>query len=497
MTLCIIVSINNIINSQEIDIKPNQRKSIHGQWSSRLIFIFAATGSAVGLGNIWKFPWMTSEYGGGAFVLIYILSVILIALPIMIAEVLIGRHGKQNPVGSIKYLSNKSSTFNIKEIQPDLNRVKTKSQKYSNADDYTNWQLVGWSGMIAGILILSFYSVIAGWTMSYIFKAISGSFVEISVDQSKQVFEDFISDPEKLLGWHTIFMLLTCYIISKGVKGGLEKSVKILIPGLFILLIGLALYTSTLSGFLDGLEYMFVPDISKIDASVILGAMGMAFFSLSIGMGSLMIYGSYLSDESSIANVTGVVAFADTFVAILAGVIIFPIVFTYNLDPSTAGPGLIFQTLPIAFGAMPGGIIIATLFFILLFFAAITSSISLIEPAITYMIEKYSISRPEASVRLGVLTWTLGIGTILSFSYAADLTIFGYTFFDLLDNFTSKIMLPLGGLLIAIFTGFIVKRNIVFDELNLTNLQFNFWRLLVRFIAPIAVTLIFINGIIS
>ena len=280
-------------------------------------------------------------------------------------------------------------------------------------------------------------------------------------------------------------------------KGGLEKSVKILIPGLFILLIGLAIYASTLTGFNDGLSYMFIPDITKIDANVILGAMGMAFFSLSIGMGSLMIYGSYLSDESSITNVTAVVAFADTFVAILAGIIIFPIVFTYNLDPSTAGPGLIFQTLPIAFGAMPGGDIIASIFFILLFFAAITSSISLIEPAITYMIEKHSVSRGEASIKLGFLTWLLGIGTILSFSVAADLKLFGYNFFDLLDNFTSKVMLPLGGLLIAIFTGFIVKRNIIFNELNITNFQFSFWRILVRYIAPIAVTLIFINGLIG
>lgn len=439
---------------------------------------------------------MTSEYGGGAFVLIYILSVLLIALPIMIAEVLVGRHGKQNPVGSLKYLSHESSTFAIQEIDNDLNRVRVKSQKYSNADDYTNWQLVGWSGMIAGILILSFYSVIAGWTMSYIFKALTGSFEGIDVEQSKSLFNNFVSDPEKLLGWHTLFMLLTCYIVSKGVKGGLEKSVKILIPGLFILLIALAFYASTLSGFYDGLSYMFIPDMSKIDSNVILGAMGMAFFSLSIGMGSLMIYGSYLSDDSSISYVTTIVAFADTFVAILAGVIIFPIVFTYNLDPSTAGPGLIFQTLPIAFGAMPGGNIVATIFFILLFFAAITSSISLIEPAITYMIEKNSITRSEASIKLGTITWLLGIGTILSFSYAADLKVFGYNFFDLLDNFTSKVMLPLGGLLIAIFVGFIVKRNIVLNELNMSTVKFELWRLLVRYVAPVAVTLIFVNGLI-
>ena len=439
---------------------------------------------------------MTSENGGGAFVLIYIISILVIALPIMIAEVFIGRHGKQNPVASLKYLSNESSSFAFTQIDSDLKRIKTKKQKYSNSDDFTNWQLVGWMGIIAGILILSFYSVIAGWTIAYIFKAFSGVFNLITLEQSQGIFNSFISDPTRLLAWHTIFMLLTCYIISQGVKGGLEKAVKILIPGLFIILIGLAIYSTTLSGFYDGLSYMFIPDLSKITSEVVLSAMGMAFFSLSIGMGSLMIYGSYLSNESSITEVTSIVAFADTFVAILAGIIIFPIVFTYNLDPSTAGPGLIFQTLPIAFGAMPGGEIIAILFFILLFFAAITSSISLIEPAISFMIEEKSISRSKASIKIGFLTWFLGIGTILSFNYAADLQVLGMNFFNLLDNFTSKIMLPLGGLLMAIFTGYIVKKKIISDELNISSKRFTLWRTLVRYVAPVAVTLIFVKGFI-
>ena len=351
----------------EKNIKANMRKSIHGEWSSKLIFIFAATGSAVGLGNIWKFPWMTGENGGGAFVLIYIISVLLIALPIMIAEVFIGRHGKQNPVASLNYLSNESSSFDITEIDNRLNRVTTRKQKYSNSDDYTNWQLVGWMGMLAGVLILSFYSVIAGWTMSYIIKAGSGVFTGIDLESSKQVFNNLVADPYLLLFWHSLFMLLTCYIVSMGVKGGLEKAVKILIPGLFLILIGLGIYVTTLPGFVDGLHYMFVPDMDKITPDIILSAMGMAFFSLSIGMGSLMIYGAYLSDKSSITEVTTIVAFADTFVAILAGIIIFPIVFTYNLDPSSAGPGLIFQTLPIAFGAMTGGQLLSTLFFLLLY----------------------------------------------------------------------------------------------------------------------------------
>ena len=437
---------------------------------------------------------MTSENGGGAFVLIYILSVIIIALPIMIAEVFIGRHGKQNPVDSLKFTANESSSFNFLEVDSDLNRVRSKTQSYSNSDDYSNWQLVGWAGMIAGILILSFYSVIAGWTISYIFKAAFGVFNLVTAEQSQVIFSDLVSDPEKLLAWHTIFMFLTGYIVAKGVKGGLEKAVKVLIPGLFILLLGLAIYSLNLDGFQDGIKYMFIPDLDKISPDVVLSAMGMAFFSLSIGMGSLMIYGSYLSRESSITEVTAVVAFSDTFVAILAGIIIFPMVFTFNLDPSSAGPGLIFKTLPIAFGVMPYGEIVATLFFILLFFAAITSSISLIEPAISFLIEKYSFSRAEATVRLSSLTWLLGIGTLLSFNHLSDITLFGMTFFDLLDNFTSKIMLPLGGLLMAIFVGFIVKRKIVSDELEMSQTLFNFWRFIIRFIAPVAVTLIFING---
>ncbi len=437
---------------------------------------------------------MTSENGGGAFVIIYILSVIIIALPIMIAEVFIGRHGKQNPVDSLKFTANESSSFNFLEVDSDLNRVRSKKQSYSNSDDYSNWQLVGWAGMIAGILILSFYSVIAGWTISYIFKAAFGTFNSITPEQSQNIFNNLVSDPEKLLAWHTIFMFLTGYIVAKGVKGGLEKAVKVLIPGLFLLLLGLAIYSFNLDGFQDGIRYMFIPDLNKISPDVILSAMGMAFFSLSIGMGSLMIYGSYLSRKSSITEVTTVVAFADTFVAILAGIIIFPMVFTFNLDPSSAGPGLIFQTLPLAFGAMPFGEVVATLFFILLFFAAITSSISLIEPAISFLIERYSFSRAEATVRLSVLTWLIGIGTLLSFNYLSSATLFGMTFFDLLDSFTSKVMLPLGGLLMAIFVGFIVKKKIVTEELEMSQTLFNFWRFIIRFIAPVAVTLIFING---
>tara|TARA_B100001113_G_scaffold12352_1_gene9626 strand:- start:5278 stop:6696 length:1419 start_codon:yes stop_codon:yes gene_type:complete len=471
--------------------------SIHGQWSSKLLFIFAATGSAVGLGNIWKFPWMTAESGGGAFVLIYVASVLFLALPIMCAEILIGKRGKQNPVNSLRTLSSEASYYYQKESSILLNRTTKVKKQFDNNDIFSNWELVGWMGILAGILILSFYSVIAGWTLSYIIKSISGSFYLITAAGASAKFESFIADPEKLVLWHTIFMILTCYIVSKGIKSGIEKAIKFLIPGLFIILIGLAFYASTLTGFSDAMNYFFIANFDKVNSSVILSAMSMAFFSLSIGMGSLMIYGSYLSDDTSVFQVSTAVAISDTLVAILAGIIIFPIVFTYNLDPSTAGPGLIFQTLPIAFGAMNYGTFISTSFFILLFFAAITSSISLIEPAITFVVERFSISRLYATNILGVLTWAVGIFTVLSFNYLSSFTIFGMTIFDNIDYLTSKIMLPLGGLLMALFVGYVMKKSIVIDELKGNASLIYIWFGIIKILSPVLLIIIFIQGIIS
>ena len=439
---------------------------------------------------------MTAESGGGAFVLVYILSVLFLALPIMCAEILIGKRGKQNPVNTLRTLSSEASHYTKDESDLLLNRTVKVKKQFDNSDLFSNWELVGWMGILAGILILSFYSVIAGWTLSYVIKSITGSFTLITATGSASKFETFISDPEKLILWHTLFMILTCYIVSKGIKSGIERAIKFLIPGLLILLIGLAIHASTLSGFSEAMSYLFVADFEKIDNAVILSAMSMAFFSLSIGMGSLMVYGSYLPEDTSIFQVSGAVAFFDTFVAILAGVIIFPIVFTYDLDPSAAGPGLIFQTLPIAFGAMNFGTIIATSFFILLFFAAITSSISLIEPAITFVVEKFSLSRVYSTNILGLATWVLGIFTVLSFNELSNFKVFGMTIFDNIDYLTSKIMLPLGGLLMALFAGFIMKRSIVISELNSNILLANIWFILLKVFSPILLIIIFIKGII-
>ena len=438
---------------------------------------------------------MTAENGGGAFVMIYVLSVIFLALPIMAAEILIGKRGKQNPVNSLRTLSSEASYYFKKQSDELLNRTIKVKKRFEDNEIFSNWELVGWMGILAGILILSFYSVIAGWTISYIFKSLTGSFVLITAAGSSAKFESFISDPEKLILWHTIFMILTCFIVSKGIKSGIENAIKFLIPGLFIILLGLAIYSSTLEGFSDAMNYFFIIDLDKINSSVVLSAMSMAFFSLSIGMGSLMVYGSYLPDDTSIFQVSSAVAFADTLVAILAGIIIFPIVFTYNLDPSSAGPGLIFQTLPIAFGAMDYGIFISTAFFILLFFAAITSSISLIEPAITFVVEKFSISRLYATNLLGSITWVLGIFTVLSFNDLSTFTIFGMTIFDNLDYLTSKIMLPLGGLLMALFVGYVMNKAIVKNELNANQSIIDTWFMIIKVFSPILLIIIFIQGI--
>jgi len=438
---------------------------------------------------------MTAESGGGAFVLIYILSVIFLALPIMAAEILIGKRGKQNPINSMRTLSYESSYYYKNKPDKNLKRIMKVKENFKEKEIFSNWELVGWMGILAGIFILSFYSVIAGWTISYIIKSLTGSFTLITAAGSSAKFQTFISDPEKLILWHTIFMILTCYIVSKGVKSGIEKAIKFLIPGLFLILIGLAVYASTLQGFSEAMTYFFIADFDKINSSVVLSAMSMAFFSLSIGMGALMVYGSYLPNDTSIFQVSSAVAFSDTLVAILAGIIIFPIVFTYNLDPNTAGPGLIFETLPIAFGSMHYGTIISTAFFVLLFFAAITSSISLIEPAITFVVEKFYVSRLYATNILGVITWFLGIFTVLSFNNLSEFTFFGMTIFDNLDYLTSKIMLPLGGLLMALFVGYVVKKSIVQKELNANKKLVEFWFIIIKVLSPLLLILIFIQGI--
>ncbi len=447
-----------------------ERKSVHGLWSSRWMFILAATGSAVGLGNIWKFPYITGENGGGAFVIVYLLCIAAIGIPIMMSEVLMGRRGRSTPINALKHLC-------------------------AEAKAHPAWQLIGWSGMLAGFLILSYYSVIAGWALSFVLDSISGTFVGASAEEVGENFGDLLASPGSLVFWHTAFMVMTMIVVARGVSNGLEKAVRFLMPTLLILLVVMVGYAMSMGEFMRGVAFLFNPDFSKITANGVLIAMGHAFFTLSLGMGAIMIYGAYLPQDVSIAKTAIIISIADTVVALLAGLAIFPIVFSNGLEPGS-GPGLIFQTLPIAFGQMPGGIFFGTLFFVLLSFAAWTSSISLIEPAVTWLVENKNMTRARACTFAGGLTWLVGLGTVLSFNVTSDVKLFDKTFFDLLDYLTSNIMLPLGGLAMAVFVVWVMPKQATVDELNLNSPSaFNLWLFLVKFVAPIAVIIVFLKAI--
>ncbi len=442
--------------------------SIHGEWSSRWIFILAASGSAIGLGNIWKFPYIAGEYGGGAFVLVYLACITLIGLPIMMAEIMIGRRGRQSPINTMRTLSEEAGASRV-------------------------WALVGWGGVVAGFLILSYYSVIAGWALIYVYHAGSGLFSGAGAEEVGQIFSELVSNPYKLLALHTLFMIMTVAVVARGVRNGLEKAVRFMMPLLFALLILLVLYAMTTGAFMQGLRFLFEPNFSALSATGVLVAMGHAFFTLSLGMGAIMVYGSYMPGNASIATASIAVVVADTLVSLLAAMAIFPIVFANGLEPG-AGPGLVFQTLPLAFGHMAAGSLFGMLFFILLVFAAWSSAISLIEPAAAWMVENHGFSRIKSALICGIGSWLLGFGTIFSFNLWAGYEFQGRTLFGLLDFLTSNIMLPLGGVCVAVFSAWVLKRETTRDELAIRwPFAYALWRFLVRYIAPTAVVIVFLN----
>jgi len=447
-----------------------RRSSLHGFWSSKLAFIFAVTGSAVGLGNIWKFPYVAGQNGGGAFVLIYLACVFAIGLPIMMSETLLGRRGRRNPVASMRLLGEEEG-------------------------GQSAWKIVGFSGVIAGFLILSFYSVIAGWVLAYILKSGSGIFVGANADSVQAVIGALSGDWVLTGAWHTVFMFLTVLVVARGVERGLEQAVTLMVPALIIILLILLGFSAATGEFELGVRFLFEPDWSKVSGRTVLAALGQAFFTLSIGMGCVMAYGAYLPQEASIPATATAVVCADTTVALLSGLVIFPIVFANGLDPM-AGPDLIFQALPLSFGNMPGGVLFGTLFFLLVGFAALTSAISLMEPAVAWWVESFGASRGRASVMIGLIIWVLGFLSVLSFSVLSELTFWQGTFLDNFDYLTSNIMLPLGGLLITVFVGWVMCENSVTDELSMgTGRLYKAWRFLTRYVAPVAVVCVFLNAV--
>jgi NSS family neurotransmitter:Na+ symporter len=446
-----------------------KRKSLHGHWSSRLAFVLAVTGSAVGLGNVWKFPYVAGQNGGGAFVIVYLLCVFLIGMPVMMSEILIGRRGRRNPVATMALLGEEEGSSR-------------------------RWQMVGGMGVVAGIFILSYYSVIAGWTLAYIVKSAAGVFTGADAGVVGAQFGGFVGDWRRVAFCHTLFMALTIFVVARGVERGLEQAVRFMVPALLVLMIVLLGYSITSGHFGEGLSFMFTPDFSKLSWDSVLAAMGQAFFTLSIGMGAIMAYGAYLPEETSIMGASTAVVTADTLIAILAGLVIFPLVFANGLDPAD-GPGLVFQTLPLALGQMPGGAFFSTLFFILLSFAAWTSALGLMEPAVAWLVERYNRTRAQAAIIIGGLIWLLGFGTVFSFNILADAVFYKGTIFDNLDHLTNNIMLPLGGLLIAVFAGWVMCRNSTAEELGGAGFMYRVWRVLARFVVPVGILFVFLKAI--
>ena len=447
-----------------------RRRSLHGEWTSRLGFVLALAGSAVGLGNIWRFPYVAGENGGGAFVLVYLLCVFGIGLPIMMSEVLIGRRGRRNPVATMALLGEEEGHA-------------------------SHWRLVGGIGIFTGFLILSFYSVIAGWTIAYVFEGGSGAFVAADAARVNGIFSSLTSAWVVTGLWHTLFMLLTVGVVVLGVEQGLERAVRVLVPALVALMLVLLGYSMMSGSFAEGFVFLFEPRFEDLTGEGVLEALGQAFFTLSVGMGAVMAYGAYLPENESIPRSAMAVVIADTSIAILAALVIFPIVFAHGLDPA-AGAGLVFQSLPIAFGQMPGGSFVAVVFFLLLTFAAWTSAISLMEPAVAYFIESRGWSRVRAAVSVGVTIWLLGFLTVLSFGPWAELRFLRGTLFDNIDFLSNNILLPLGGLAIVVFAGWVMAQNSTADELDpAAGRGYRLWRFSARYIAPIAVVLVLLNAV--
>jgi len=435
-----------------------------------MTFVLAAAGSAVGLGNIWKFPYMVGESGGAAFVFVYLLCIALIGLPILVSEWLLGRRGQKNPASTMS----------------ELARTAKKPRA---------WAIVGISGIVGAFLILSFYSVIGGWSLYYTVNSVSGAFSGQDADGIGALFNGMLSNPGLLLLGHSVFMLLVIGIVARGVTKGLEGAVRILMPVLALLLVVLIGYGMTTGHFGEALTYMFNPDWSKLTAETVLAALGHAFFTLSLGMGIMMAYGSYLGKEIDLLQTARTVIIMDTVIALGAGLAIFPIVFANNLDVAS-GPGLIFVTLPLAFGNIDGGLLLGLMFFLLLTFAALTSAISLLEPVVEFIEERTPLSRVMATVVAGVGAWLLGIAALLSFNVWSEPVLFGLGVFDLLDTLTSKIMLPLTGLGAILFTAWCLERSSVEDELGLSATGKSVWNVIARYVAPAGVIAVFVTGLI-
>ncbi len=439
------------------------------QFATRLGVIATTVGSAVGLGNIWRFPYEAGTHGGGAFLITYLCIIFVFGIPILCAEFLIGRHTRSNIFGAFR-----------------------KLQKSGR------WRWIGYIGITASVLILSFYSVVAGWTLEYLFQSLTGGLDFSSQEEYGKHFYRFSTDNWRPLLWTIIFLLINFIIVIRGVQKGIEKMSNIMMPILFAILIIFCVNSLFLPGASKGLEFLFSPDFSQTDSSVLLGAMGQAFFSLSLGLGTMLTYGSYFSNDTHIVRSATITACLDTSVAILASVIIFPAVFSFGLSP-TQGPTLVFEILPSIFSNLPGSSIWSCLFFFLLFIASLSSTISMSEVFIAFFTEEKKMTRKKATYLNTAVALILGSVCALSFSCLSQMTICGMTVFSLFDYISSNILLPLGGMLISFFAGWLLDRNIIKEQLtNNGTTKVHVMNAIIfslKYIAPIGILLVFLSSL--
>ena len=445
---------------------------IHSQWGSRFVFIMAVAGSAVGLGNVWRFPYITGEHGGGAFILLYIFFVVAMGLPVILSEVMLGRLGKHNTIDVFSRFRKEYGTSAL-------------------------WKIIGLMGIITGILILSFYSVIAGWLVFYTVNSAIGTFDYQSAEGIANIFDGLIADPGRMILWHSLFLVITALVFTRNINAGIGRVVAFTMPVLMLLIISIIIYNFYNADMGQAVHFLFEFRWDDLHPDMIMVALAHSFFSLSIGMGAVMIYGSYLPDKVPLLSTTTIIVISDTLVAILACLMIFPILFSFGLEPAE-GPGLIFKTLPIAFSQMPGGNIIGLIFFVLLFIAAWTSALSLLEPGVAWLIERTHWTRAKAAAVIAGLAWLLGFATIFSFNIWQEIKLWEMTLFDLIDHFTSNITLPLGGLLMVLFAGWFLPAAASKGQFNLrSDVYYKIWQWSVRYFCPILLLAIMIASWVS
>jgi NSS family neurotransmitter:Na+ symporter len=447
----------------------NKHKNV---WSSRFSYIMATTGAAVGLGNIWMFPHITGQNGGSAFVLLYLAFVLAVGIPAMIGETVLGRLGRKNPVDTLS----------------DLSRVH-KASPY--------WSLLGWWGAFGLLLTLAFYSVVSGWTVAYAIKTLSGSFSATTPAVVHDIWHGFLSSPLQTVLWQTFFIVITLWVVARGVKHGIEKACNFMMPALFVMLIGLMLYSCSIGDAASAFDFLFHFDASKITATVAIDALGLAFFTLAIGAGCILVYGAYMPEKTTIMSTVGIVAVLDILVALCAAMAIFPLVFAHGLQPE-GGPGLMFKVLPIAFSHMPGGQWVGALFFVLLWFAAWTSTISMAEPLVLLLVEKTTLTRRWAAVVIGGVTWMLGISAALSFNLWRTMQLRGMTAFEWMTVLVTHLILPVGVLAFSIFVGWLLPKSALRQALkSLPNQIFVLWRFLIRYLVPLGVGIVLIAKVLT